>query len=81
MSDYPTITPAEQIAAARANRTLAARAAVDLAGDTLTEIYDALRAADGMPTRAQIDAFEEAALDLWKIAAEAIARNEQEQSR
>lgn len=65
----------------RANRTLAARAAADLAGDTLTEIYDALRAADGMPTRAQIDAFEEAAVKAWRVCAEAIALNEQEQSR
>lgn len=61
--------------------TRAARVAVDAAGDALTEIHDALRATDGMPTRAQIDAFEEAALKVWRVCAEAIARNEQEQNR
>lgn len=65
----------------RANRTLAARAAVDLAGDALTEIYDALRAADGMPTRAQLVAFSQAYGALWNTIYSAQNDNEQEQSR
>ncbi len=69
---------------ARANRTLAARAAADLAGDTLTTIYDALRPADGMPTREQLEAFANAAHALWDTISEAQDANraeEQEQSR
>lgn len=65
----------------RANRTLAARAAVDLAGDALTEIYDALRAADGMPTWEQVDAFERAANALAATAYRAIEDEEQESAR
>ncbi len=63
--------------------TLAARAAADLAGDTLTAIYDALRPADGMPTRAQLVAFSQAAGALWDTICNAQNDNraeEQEQS-
>lgn len=65
----------------RANRTLAARAAADLAGDTLTEIYDALRAADGMPTPEQVQEFIDAASELYAVTTHAIADNRQEQNR
>lgn len=64
---------------ARANRTLAARAAAHAATDALAEIYGALRAADGMPTWEQVDAFERAANALAVIAYRAIEDAEQEQ--
>lgn len=63
---------------ARANRTLAARDVVDAAGDALTEIYDALRSADGMPTRAQLIAFSRAAGDVWDVICDAQYENAEE---